>query len=299
MTANEYHRLLTDKITARKDLDFGLLPLNYQAGKWELMRIVSKKIGKDDKVVVIRGTIHGDEIAGALTILNYFDELVDCAHRRGIKLIIYPLGNPSGFEKGIRYNADNDKGEGNNDFLRYEMADGSYEGDIGSGKPFKRWLMSDSPELSVHLPLEAKVIQELVRKDPLDQVAAALDLHQDYITKDLPPCAYHYAYGDLAALRPIARAVAKVVPLLAHFDMTAGFGEQIDENGKVIPRGAGGGFLSDEAGFIVRHDGTFSDFFYRRGAKYSLTTETSGATPIGKACQVNWIWIRGIIGLLE
>ncbi|MFZ2202019.1 MAG: succinylglutamate desuccinylase/aspartoacylase family protein, partial [Microgenomates group bacterium] len=182
MTADEYHRLLTDKIKARDDLTFAMFPLNYQAGKWELMRIVSKKIGKDDKVVVIRGTIHGDEIAGALTILNYFDELVDCAHEKGIKLIIYPLGNPSGFEKGIRYNADNDKGEGNNDFLRYEMADGSYEGDLGSGKPFKRWLMSDSPELSVHLPLEAKVIQELVRKDPLDQVAAALDLHQDYIT---------------------------------------------------------------------------------------------------------------------
>lgn len=300
MTANEYHHLLTDKITARKDLDFGLVPLNYQAGKWELMRIVSKKIDPRDKVVVIRATIHGDEIAGALTILNYFAELVDYAHRRGIKLIIYPLANPSGFDKGIRYNADNDKGLGNNDFIRYRLEDGSIgEEDLGPNDTFSEWLFSDDPSLSIHLPVEARLFQELVRKDPLDQVVGAIDLHQDYITKDLPPYAYHYAYGDLAALRPIAREVAKVVPLLAHFDMNAGFGEQIDENGQVVPRVAGGGFLSDEDGFIVRHDGTFSDFFYRRGAKYSLTTETSGATSIEKACLVNWIWIRGIIGLLE
>ncbi|MFZ2202276.1 MAG: hypothetical protein WAV56_02655, partial [Microgenomates group bacterium] len=118
-------------------------------------------------------------------------------------------------------------------------------------------------------------------------------------TPGLPPYAYHYAYGDLSALRPIAKKVAAVVPLLSHFDINAGFGEQVDENGKVIPRETGGGFLSDEDGFIVRHDGTFSDFFYRRGARYSVTTETSGATPIGKACLVNWIWIRGIIDLLE
>ena len=263
------------------------------------MRIASKTIGLADKVVVIRGTIHGDEMAGALTILNYFAELVDYAHGRGIKLIIYPLGNPSGFEKGIRYNADNDKGEGNNDFLRYEMADGSYEGDLGVGKPFKRWLMSDAPELAIHLPLEAKVIQELVRKDPLDQVVAAIDLHQDYLTEGLPPCAYHYAYGDLSPLRPIADKIALVVPLLKYFDVDAGYGEQIDERGRDVPTVAGGGILSDENGFIIRHDGTFSDFFYRRGAKYSVTTETSGAMLIETACLVNWSWIRGIIDLLE
>ena len=299
MLAEEFYGWLKEKIKARGDLVFSQAAVEYKAGRWEVMRIVSKTIGPKDRVMVIRGTIHGDEIAGALTILNYFDELVDYAHQRGVKLIIYPLANPSGFEKGRRYNADNDKGLGNNDFIRYRLADGSIgEKDLGPDDSFKEWLFSAAPRLSIHLPAEARLFQELIKKDPLDQVAAAIDLHQDYITPGLPPCAYHYAYGDLSVLSPIAKKVAEVVPLLAHFDMNAGFGEQIDEKGGVIPREAGGGFLSDGDGFIVRHDGTFSDFFYRRGAKYSLTTETSGATPIEKACLVNWIWIRGVIDLV-
>ena len=297
--AEELYGLLSGKIKARGDLTLAVFPLNYKAGRWEVMRIASKAIGPKDNIMVIRGTIHGDEVAGALTILNYFDDLVDYAHQRGIKLIIYPLANPSGFEKGIRYNADNDKGAGNNDFIRYRLVDGSIgEADLGPSDTFSEWLFSADPSLSIQLPVETRLFQELVKKDPLDQVAAAIDLHQDYITPGLPACAYHYAYGDLAVLRPIAKKVAEVVPLLAHFDMNSGFGEEIDENGKVVAREAGGGFWSDEAGFIVRHDGTFSDFFYRRGAKYSLTTETSGATPIEKACLVNWIWIRGIIDLV-
>ena len=298
MTAGEYYRKLSEKIEARDDLVYSMLPLKYQAGEWEVMRIVSKKIGPVDKLMVIRGTIHGDEIAGALTILNYFDELVNYAHGKGIKLIIYPLANPSGFEKGRRYNVDNDKGQGNNDFIRYRLTDGSIgEVDLGPEDAFSEWLFSDDPSLAIHLPEETRLFQKVIRQDPLDQVVAAIDLHQDFITPELPPYAYHYAYGDLSVLRPIARRVAEVVPVLAHFDMNAGFGEQIDENGKVVPRTGGSGFLSDEDGFIVRHDATFSDFFYRRGAKYSVTTETSGATPMEKACEVNWIWIEGLIDL--
>ncbi len=298
MPAKGFYRLLREKIAARDDLVYSEVPLRYQAGEWQFARIASKEIGSDDKVILVRGTIHGDEIAGALTILNYFDELVEYAHSKGVKLIIYPLGNPSGFERGTRYNADNDKGVGNNDFLRYVMPDGSIEGDLGAGRPFTRWLMSDSPELSIRLPLEAKLTQEMVRREPLDQVAAAVDLHQDYLTEGLPPCAYHYVYGDVSIYQSIADQIAIVVPPLKHFDMDAGYNEQIDEQGRVTPRAIGGGVLSDEDGFITRYDGSFSDFFYRRGIKYSVATETSRATPLEKACLVNWIWLMGVIDLV-
>ena len=298
MQSQNYYDLLREKIDARHDLVYAEYPLEYKAGTWKFVRIASKEISSDDKVMVIRATIHGDEIAGALTILNYFDDLVNYAHHRHIKLILYPLGNPSGFENGLRYNIDHDKGEGNNDFLRYVMEDGSIESDLGTGKPFLTWKMADDAALHVDLPKEAKMMLELVRQDPVGQVVAALDLHQDYLTEDLPPCAYHYAFGDLHKYQTITEKIAQVVPLLKDFDMNAGFDEQIDDQGKVLRRSSGGGVRSDENGFIIRHDGSFSDFYYRSGAKHSVAPETSGETPLDKACLVNWIWLTGVIDLL-
>ncbi|HET6562978.1 MAG TPA: succinylglutamate desuccinylase/aspartoacylase family protein, partial [Marmoricola sp.] len=198
MPAAAYHDLLRAKVDARGDLVHASHLLRYRAGDWELMRIASAEIGPSDRVVVVRGTIHGDEVAGALTVLNHLDEIVDHAHERGLKVIIYPLGNPSGFERGIRYNADHHVGEGNNDFLRYVLADGSVRGDLPAGQRFDRWVLADEPELAIDLPPEARLMLSLVRQDPNDQVVAAFDLHQDLLTEELGPCAYHYAFGDVS-----------------------------------------------------------------------------------------------------
>lgn len=302
--AAEYGALLRAKVSARDDLVLTSYPLGYRAGTWELLRVASADVRPDDRVVVVRATIHGDEIAGALTLLDHLDEIADHAHGRGVKLVVYPLGNPSGFERGLRYNADHHMGEGNNDFLRYTMPDGSVESDLGTGRPFARWTMADDPGLGVDLPAESRLMLELVRRDPLDQVVAALDLHQDYVT-GLPPCAYHYAFGDLGRYAGITDRIAEVVPLLAGFDMAGGFGEEIDENGTVLPRSEAPGTgsdpfaaRSDERGFIVRHDGSFSDFFLRVGARHSIAPETSGATPMTDAMLVNRLWITGILDLV-
>jgi len=60
---------------------------------------------------------------------------------------------------------------------------------------------------------------------------------------------------------------------------------------------------SDANGFIVRHDGTLPDLLYRIGEAqgrvvHVITPETTGATPLEIACEVNWIWIRGVIELV-
>ena len=55
---------------------------------------------------------------------------------------------------------------------------------------------------------------------------------------------------------------------------------------------------SDDRGFIVRHDGSFSDFFQLVGAAHSIAPETSGTTPMAQAMQVNRIWLTGIIDLV-
>jgi hypothetical protein len=298
MPAAAYHDLLRAKVDARGDLVHEAHPLHYRAGDWELLRIASARIGPTDPVVVVRGTIHGDEVAGALTVLNHLDELVDEAHGRGLKVVIYPLGNPSGFERGLRYNADHHVAEGNNDFLRYVLEDGSVAGDLGAGRPFARWLLADEPELRVDLPIEARLMLSLVRHDPNDQVVAAFDLHQDLVTEGLGPCAYHYAFGDLSRYDGIVGRLREVVPLLASFDMAAGFGEQVDEAGRVVPNEAPVAVRSDDNGFLVRYDASFSDFYQRIGVPHSIATETSGATPVASACRVNMLWMTGVMELV-
>jgi hypothetical protein len=298
MPAAEYYAHLLAKVEARSDLVHQRHTLAYATGSWDFYRIASTDIAPDDKVVVVRGTIHGDEIAGALTVLNHLDDLVDHAHQRGVRLVLYPLGNPSGFDLGIRYNADHHMGEGNNDFIRYVMEDGSIRSDLLSGRPFKSWVYADDPSVDVDLPVEARLMLDLARQDPLEQVVAAFDLHQDYVTEGLPARTYQYAFGDLSRYSRIVARVHEVVPPLADFDMAAGFGEQIDEHGNVLPRDPDNAVRSDENGFIVRYDGTFSDFYQRIGVPHSIATETTGATPMEDACRVNWIWLTGVIDLV-
>jgi hypothetical protein len=295
MPAAQYYAQLLPKVDTRPDLVHASYPLVHRAGAWDFLRIASKDIGPEDKVMVARATIHGDEIAGALTVLNYLDELVDYAHSRGIKLILYPLGNPSGFERGTRYNVDHHVAAGNNDFLRYVMEDGSILSDLGAGKPFKTWTMADDPALGIDLPAESRLMLELVRRDPLPQIVGAFDLHQDVETEDLPAGAYHYAFGDLGRYSAIVARIAEVVTLLTGYDPDAGFDERVDEGGNLPPRDHEEALRSDENGFIVHYDASFSDFYQRIGVEHSLTTETTGGTSMEDACLVNWIWMTGVI----
>jgi hypothetical protein len=299
MPAAEYYTHLLAKVRARSDLVHQRHTLAYAVGSWDFYRIASRDIGPEDAVVVVRATIHGDETAGALTVLNYLDELVDHAHERGVRLILYPLGNPSGFDLGIRYNADHHMGEGNNDFIRYVMEDGSIQSDLLNGKPFQSWVYADDPRVHVDLPVEARLMLDLARRDPLEQVVAALDLHQDHVTEGLPARTYQYAFGDLSRYAGIVAQVHEVVPPLADFDIAGGFGEQIDEQGNVLPRDPDNAVRSDQDGFVVRYDGTFSDFYQRIGVPHSIATETTGATPMEDACRVNRIWLTGVIDLVS
>lgn len=294
-----YNALIAERVLARKDLDYMEIPLEYGMGTWQLPRVSSKDISPEDKVIIIRGSIHADEVAGALTILNYFDELIDYAHSRGIKLIIYPLANPSGNDRGTRYSIDKVASQGNNDFMRYRLRDGSIsEDDLHADDDYESYVMSADPSLGLQLPIEALVFQKLIPEDmSLGHVVASVDLHQDYLTENLPPIAYHYAFGDLRKYWSIVEKIKQVVPVWANANIDAGYGEEVDESGKIVTAERKSKFPSDENGFVVRYDGSWSDYFYRIGVDLSITSETSGATPIDKACLVNWIWLTGMIDL--
>ena len=197
--------------------------------------------------------------------------------------IIYPLGNPAGFDARQRYNTDYSEGSGaNNDFVLYELENGKLLDDIGRGAKFKRWYWSSDRRLSHELPTETVLMHALLKRDPLESIVASIDLHQDYISPINRAAAYHYAFGDLSVYGRIVEAINKTVPVIAN---------------KMISAGQSRGMRTNREGFIVRHDGTLGDLLYRLGVKYSVTPETTGKTPLDTACLVNWLWIKGLIDL--
>lgn len=275
MTAKEFYNILSKKIKDRKDIIIAKYKPRYKKGVYEFLKIISNGIKPEDKIILIRAGIHGEEIAGPLTILNHINKIIDYAHERNIKVIIYPLGNPSGFEIGARYSIGNilsKSSDVNNDFLRYELEDGKIVDDIKGSNKFKNWYWSSDKKLGLKLALENKLMHCLLKKDPPAQVVAVIDLHQDYITENVG-----------SAYKKIIERIKKIVPVLKN---------------KYISAGEDSPMKSDRNGFIVRHDGTLTDLFYRLGAKYSVTVETTGATPLKKACKVNLIWLFGLVDLI-
>ena len=166
--------------------------------------------------------------------------------------------------------------------MRYELENGALTDDIGRGAKTTRWYWSSDRRLALDLPAETQLMHDLLRRDPLENIVAVLDLHQDTISRIDGAAAYHYAFGDLAVYGRIVEAIRRTVPVLAH---------------KVISAGQSSGMRTDKEGFIVRHDGTLGDLMHRLGATYTVTAETTGRTPLDTACRVNWLWIKGLVDL--
>jgi muramoyltetrapeptide carboxypeptidase LdcA involved in peptidoglycan recycling len=282
MNLKKFQTEIIKKARNRDDVVLERHKLKYSRKSFNLLKIRSKNIGPKDKVVLITAGIHGDEVAGPTSIQKYLHEIFDYAHNRDLKLIVYPLMNPSGFYANTRYNIDGE--QVNNDFIRYETPDGQMVDDLGADGKYAKWFWSSDKRLELQLPVETEMMHSLLKKDPLRQVVAAVDLHQDYITSGMKPCTYHYGLGDLSAYAKIIENLNRLVPVLPDFPISAG------QNGDPIK--------TDANGFIVRHDGTIYDLLYRLGVKYSVTVESSGATPMLRARRVNLVWIKGLIDLV-
>ncbi len=279
-----FYKKLFKSLEDRKDVVVKRYKLYYKNGDFDFLRIASKNIRKKDKIMMICAGSHGEEISGPLTILKYGNKIMDYARKNGLKIIIYPLVNPSGFEFGLRHNADGDEGEaGNNDFLRYELKNGKIVDDLKSSNVFKKWHWSSDKKFKIKLPKETRLFHRLLKRDPLSQVAAAIDLHQDYISKVDIAAAYHYSYGKLEIYNDIIKKLQEILPILRNKNIGAGYD--------------GDALKSDKNGFIIRYDGSWPDLMYRLGTKHCVTVETTGKTPVNLACKVNLIWILGIIDL--
>lgn len=217
--------------------------------------------------LVVTAGFHGEEPAGPLTLLEHFAELAALARARGVGLRVYPCINPSGFEAGTRYNASGERP--NNDFLRYQLPDGRWVGElVGDVRP-ARWELHDG------VPRETRALRaELERHAP---PAAALDIHQDDYVKEA--LTYAYTFGEPTAFQSLVREAS------AHATVAAD--RWVDEHHR-----------ADAHGLIHAHDGSVTDYYFRRGVPHAACLETTTVTPLPRAHAVNLVWLRGFIELV-
>lgn len=220
-----------------------------------------------DRRLLLTTGFHGEEPAGPITVALHLDAILAHAREAGVGLTIFPCINPSGFELGTRYNASGERP--NNDFLRYELESGEIVGELPPGRhAHRRWFLHDGG------PKETRAVRAEIARRPAPN--AALDLHQDhYLAGAL---AYSYVFGPREAYAPLMEATS------AH--MSVATSRPVDDI-----------HSADEDGFIRYHDGSVTDFCYRRGTPYTAALETTTASPWPSCEKTNLVWIHGFIEL--
>lgn len=288
-----YYRLLGQLVDQRDDLILASHKLSYTAGDHRFLEIASKDFSNFPCAVLIRALIHGNESCTGLFLAARFNDVVDYAHERRCAVLIYPAGNPSGAAIGTRYNADGDRGsDGNNDWVRYKMPDGTWKSDLGGEDNSVGWRWASDRRLrGVHLPIETKLAHNLLRdhvrrKWFRDRTWAVIDFHEDHFTDDGDPdgpASYQYIFRPSPYYSEIIGDVQKIVPVWSN---------------KQISAGQASAMRTDSFGSIVRYDGTLPDLTRLLGVKDSVTVEVSGETSWQKAIEVDAVWIRGLINLI-
>ena len=260
----------------------------HKTSYWPQLRIADTRAGMYNGHFLLTAGIHGTEIAGPLTIKERFPEILACARVSGLRLICYPLMNPSGYDNGTDRNIDGDGGDGgNNDYLRYQLFDGSWTWNLLDDHSVKAWRWSSDPIVSQRLPAETALMHESLKREDWDKVKIALDIHQDNLTQGTPAGAYHYPFGNVSRYTDIINHIRTFTQVLGNYD----FRFNRDKPEEVV--------RSDQNGCIVFHDGTLADLAYRIGVRDALTIETTGALPLHLAMEVNMTWIRGLVDLIR
>lgn len=219
-----------------------------------------------ERTLLVTAGFHGEEPAGPLTIAERFSDIASYAASKRVGLRVYPCINPSGFEGGHRYNASGEKP--NNDFIRYEVAPGDFRGELHGETPLGFKLFDGGPK-------ETRAL-----RDDLAKIATpegAVDLHQDAWMNG--EATYAYVFGDDAHYVPLVEASSHHAKIAVHC--------AVDEFNR-----------TDRHGLIRYHDGSVTDWFHRRGSKYTAALETTTKTPLLSCYEINLIWIRGFIDLI-
>jgi hypothetical protein len=231
---------------------------------WALLRL----LWPGRRWLTITSGFHGDEVAGPLTLLERLPQIVDYARSREVGLRIYPCVNPSGFERGSRYNASGERP--NNDLLRYEIAPGVWRGELKQGETPLRFVPFREG------PKETRALLADLEGSPAP--AAALDIHQDPYLEGA--FAYAYVFGERAAYQRLLETTRRFAKVATD--------RVVDEAAHAA---------TDSQGLVELYDGSVTDYFFRRGVSRAAALETTTGTPAADADAVNLAWIRGFIDL--
>lgn len=264
-------------------------------------RLTSKDLSKP--ILLIRAAIHGGhEYAGALTILKNLERIASYAEEKGVALVIFPMDNPSGYENGSRHNVENDSGHkgvgGNNDGVRYILSSGEIADGLKMGQEYSSWRWASDPSLKLHLPEETIVFHRELRKLPLHNVRAFLDIHQDKYQKSQGT--YFYAYGDITRYAKVVQRIEeeKQLPIFRNMELMSWATEEYykdfpeDEKGKVDP------LMTDSFGCVTRKDASCADLLLLLGADHVVTPETGAGASFEACDSVNMAWIEGLMDIV-
>lgn len=282
MSAEAYYATLLRALKGRTDIRLTWHTLRYGKHghvRYRFLRIASRDIARDDKILLITTGMHGDEAAGPLFVLRRINWILDTAHRAGVKVIIYPLMNPSGFEFRTKYNLLGDArlDRGNNDFLVYRKRNGELVYDLGSRKNAERSFWSSDKRLHLRLPTETKLMHRLLKNDFWSfpgQIAGALDLHEgqddDDFTLKVPPGAFCYAFAK-HPFRDIFRQVERSgIRVLRNRRVSDGFERMSD--GLTLTHV----MKTDDDGRIRDYDGSLTDLLRRLDVCAACVDTTTG-----------------------
>lgn len=304
VTAEAYYAALLRGLKGRMDIKLTWYTLRYgkhRRKRYRFLRISSADIAKSDKILLITTGMHGDEPTGPLFMLRHINWILNMAHKAGVKVIIYLLMNPSGFELGTKYNLLGDArlDRGNNDFLVYRKRNGKLVYDLGSRKNAERSFWSSDKRLHLRLPAETKLMHRLLKNDFWSlpgQIAGALDLHEgqdddDFVLK-VPPGAFHYAFVKGVFRNIVLRVARAGIRVLRNRRVSDGFERASD--GLTLTRI----MKTDSDGCIRDYDGSMIDLL-RRLDVCAVCVDTTTGLSRRKTMQLYAIWVEGMIDLIR
>lgn len=149
----------------------------YANGSYGVFVVERRKKLKARPTVLLVGTLHGDEPAGAYALTHHLEEMIRQSEKSAVNLLVVPCGNPYGLDKRTKYNPHNKKTNGG--FVHPEIGEPSPE-----SNRLKR-LLSGS------------------------KAGYYLDLHED---KDMRGV-YLYAFKDRSLAKKLLHAMAKTLPI--------------------------------------------------------------------------------------
>ncbi|MDO8584905.1 MAG: succinylglutamate desuccinylase/aspartoacylase family protein [bacterium] len=304
MTAEAFYARMLRVLKGRADITLAWHTLSYGKHgrkRYRFLRIASRDIERKDRILLLTTGMHGDEATGPLFMLRSANRILNAAHKAGVKVIIYPLMNPSGFELGTHYNLYGDAKlqRGNNDFLVYRNRNGEIVYDLGTRDTSELWFLSTDRRLRLRLPPETRLMHHLLGNDFWNhhgQIVGALDLHEsqddDDFARKAPTGAFHYAFVK-GVFRNIVRRVAKAVPVLRHRWISDGFERNSD--GFALIRV----MKTDGDGCIHHYDGSLTEHLWRLNVPYAACVDTTNGFLRRRIMQLYAIWIQGMIELIR